>query len=174
LEHPVIRRLAFSAIFIALSVALGFSLVHVPNVELVTMMVFLSGLLLGSRSGVTIGFCTMALFTIFNPMGVPVPLVAASQIASMAFIGLAGGLTANWICNSRRWARMALVGFICTVFYDLMTNAAMAIAFGLLPRMISVLIAGISFSLLHLASNTIIFAAIGPFVSRLRCRLQLK
>jgi hypothetical protein len=55
-----------------------------------------------------------------------------------------------------------------------MTNTAMALAFGLLSRIASVLIAGVTFSLLHLASNVILFAAADPLLIRAQARLPLK
>ena len=166
-----IRDLAISATFMALAVALGFALVQVPNVELITLVVFSSGCLLGARRGLIIGLCSMGLFTAFNPLGAPVLTVALAQVLCMGFCGWVGGASRNWLDRGLLWVKLALLGLACTIFYDLVTNTAMAISFGLLPKLFSVLIAGLVFSFLHLVSNTLIFALAGPFLIRLQQRV---
>jgi len=163
----LVRDLALCATLVALAVALGFALVHVPNVELVTLVTFLSGYLLGSRQGFFIGLLSMGLFTTFNPMGVPVAPVAMAQVTSMAVIGLVGGIVKGWVKKGLAWAKLALLGLACTFFYDLTTNAAMAVSFGLISKLFSVLAAGLAFSVLHMVSNLLIFAAIGPFLVKI-------
>jgi hypothetical protein len=161
----LIRNLVLCATFVALAVALGFALVQVPNVELISLVVFFSGYSLGSRRGLLVGFLSMGLFTTFNPMGVPVVPVAMAQIGSMAAIGLAGGLFRGWICAKLSWIKLALIGLACTFFYDLCTNVAMAISLGLISKLFSVLAAGLVFSILHMVSNLLIFATVGPFLA---------
>jgi hypothetical protein len=170
----VIRQLSLSAVFIALAVALGFALAHVPNVELITLTVFISGHFLGAMRGCLIGLCAMGLFTAFNPLGPPVPAVVVSQVTAMAAIGWTGGLLSHWMSEGKCWVRLALLGFGCTLFYDLMTNTALAVEFGLLSKLVSILIAGLTFSILHLASNLIIFAAAGPALVKLDLGIRSK
>jgi len=166
-----IRDLALTATFMALAVTLGFALVHVPNVELITLAVFGSGYLLGARRGLIIGLCSMGLFTAFNPLGAPVLPVALAQVVCMGICGWVAGSSRNWLDRGLLWVKLALLGLACTIFYDLVTNTAMAISFGLLPKLFSVLIAGLVFSFLHLVSNTLIFALAGPFLIRLQQRV---
>ena len=45
------RRALLASLLIALTVAAGQALAGVPNIELVTLLVFLSGFLLGRRTG---------------------------------------------------------------------------------------------------------------------------
>jgi hypothetical protein len=162
-----IRDLAISATFVALAVALGFALVHVPNVELVTLVVFASGYLLGVRRGLIVGLCSMGLFTTFNPLGVPVLPVALAQVSCMGICGWIGGASRRWLDSGTLLAKLVLLGLVSTLLYDLGTNTAMAISFGLTSKLISVLMAGLAFSFLHLVSNTVIFALAGPFLVRL-------
>jgi biotin transporter BioY len=105
----VIRDFALSATFVALAVALGFSLVHVPNVELVTLVIFMAGYILGSKGGFIVGIISMGLFTTLNPMGAPVLPVALAQVGGMAAIGAVGGAIQPWLdrlkvvgCSGRR------------------------------------------------------------------------
>jgi hypothetical protein len=161
----LIRDLVLCATFVALAVALGFALVHLPNVELISLVVFFSGYFLGSRRGLLIGFLSMSLFTTFNPMGLPVVPVAMAQIGSMAVIGLMGGLFQGWVCRGFAWIKLAIIGLACTFFYDLSTNVALALSLGLISKMFSVLAAGLAFCILHMVSNLIVFAAVGPFLT---------
>lgn len=164
----MVRDLVLCAIFVALAVALGFALVHVPNVELITLVAFMSGYLLGASRGFLIGFISMGFFTVFNPLGVPVVPVAAAQVSGMAVIGFVGGLAMRWTEKGSAWIKLGVLGLACTFFYDLATNAAMAFSFGMLSRLFAVLIAGLAFSILHMASNLLIFAVAGPFLIRLK------
>jgi hypothetical protein len=163
-----LRTIVIVAVLVAMAVALGFGLAHVPNVELITLVVFISGHLMGIWTGMMVGAVSMGLFTVLNPMGMPVIPLALSQVTAMALIGMLGGATRRWIGWGRVWARMALCGFAATVFYDLVTNLVMALSLGMLGQLAKVLIAGLTFSLLHMISNTVIFAAAGPLVMRLR------
>jgi hypothetical protein len=164
----LVRDLVLCATFVALAVSLGFALLHVPNVELITLVAFVSGYLLGARRGLIIGLISMGFFTVFNPLGVPAVPVAVSQVGGMAVIGLVGGLTKRWMEKGPAWIKLGVLGLACTFFYDLATNVAMAFTFGMLSRLFAVLIAGLTFSILHMASNLLIFAVAGPFLIRLQ------
>jgi len=161
----LIRELVLCATFVSLAVALGFAFVHVPNVELISLVIFFSGYFLGSRRGLLIGLLSMSLFTTLNPMGIPMVPVAMAQICSMAAIGLAGGIFRTWVSRTFAWLRLAIAGLACTLFYDLITNVAMALSLGLISKLLSVLAAGLAFCILHIVSNLIVFAAVGPFLS---------
>jgi len=167
-----LRTIVVTAVLIALAVALGFGMIHVPNVELITLIVFISGHLLGPRIGLAVGAVAMGLFTTLNPMGMPVLPLALTQVAAMALIGLLGGGTRLWIGRGRSWTRMALCGLLATLFYDLITNLVMAVSLGMIGQLARVLIAGLTFSLLHMISNTVIFAAAGSGLTALRRHLE--
>lgn len=165
-----LRTIVTAAVLVALAVALGFALIHVPNVELITLMVFSSGHLLGRRIGLLVGAVSMGLFTTLNPLGMPVVPLALTQVTAMALIGLLGGQTRSWVKRAPAWARLALCGLLATMFYDLITNLVMALSLGMIGQLTKVLIAGLSFSLLHMISNTVIFAAAGPCLSIMRAK----
>ncbi len=167
-----LRTIVVSAVLVALTVALGFALAHVPNVELITLAVFTSGHLLGRKIGMAVGVVSMGLFTALNPMGSPVAPVALAQVTAMALIGALGGQTRSWVQRRPSWLKLALCGLAATLFYDLATNLALALSLGWLPQLRSVLIAGLIFSALHMISNTVIFAAAGSCLPALRANIR--
>jgi len=172
MKQQHLRTIVMSAVLVALTVALGFALAHVPNVELITLMVFTSGHLLGRRIGTAVGVVSMGLFTALNPMGAPVAPVALAQVTSMALIGVLGGQTSSWVKQGPPWFKLSLCGLAATLFYDLATNLALAFSLGWLPKLGSVLIAGLTFSALHMISNTVIFAAAGSCLPALRANIR--
>jgi hypothetical protein len=169
-SHPL-RTIVITAVLVALAVALGFGLVHVPNIELITLVVFVSGHLLGGRIGIVVGAVSMGVFTVLNPLGMPVIPLALTQITAMALIGLLGGITGTWVSRPPSWIRLALCGLLVTIFYDLTTNLVMALSLGMIGQLGKVLIAGLTFSMMHMISNTVIFAVTGSCLPTLRSRL---
>ena len=90
-------RVALLGIFTALAVVLGYALVFIPNIELFTLMIFLSGFILGKRDGVVVGLMSSFIFVFFNPYGVsPLPLFAY-QLAHYALVGFLGGIMCNFL-----------------------------------------------------------------------------
>ena len=146
----------------ALAVAGGYCLAGVPNVEVMTLIVFTSGWLTGMAGGASVGAIAMFVFTVANPYGAAVPLLAAVQVLCMGFVGVCGGA---W---GRLWgegaapvspAALGLIGALLTFVYDLSTNVAIGISFSQIGP---TLVAGIPFALIHILANGLIFALAGP------------
>ncbi len=160
-ERKVIR----AALFTALSVALGFLLAAVPNVELMSLSVFLGGVFCGPRVGSLVGVLSESLFSLLNPLGPALPPLFAAQLAGFALVGLVGGLLGPRLRPGRSGAVLvsALAGLVLTLIYDALTNAATAfIALG--PRRLveglgGVFVAGALFMVIHVGVNTAVFAA---------------
>ncbi|MEA3408905.1 MAG: hypothetical protein U9Q95_01000 [Candidatus Eisenbacteria bacterium] len=163
---------ATTAIFVALAAALGFLLLSVPNVELVTFTVFASGVVLGRWRGALVGALAMAIYSGFNPYGsgLGVPTMFAAQLAATAFAGLMGGVTAH-VWRRSAAGRRALpfvaggVGLVLTVVYQAAVVVGLAV---MSPEFrtgaVAVLISNAFFSSVHLVSNTIVFAVLAPTV----------
>lgn len=160
------REVTTLGIFIALAVAAGYALLQVPNLELITSITFLAGLSLGIGKGTMVGAVSMFLFSLFNPMGVPFPPVLMAQILFMGLTGFVGGM---W----RRWIRahafkplfvvgLAVTGFFLTLLYDVGTNAGFALSAGLISQLPKIVAAGVVFSLIHMLTNTLLFAIFIP------------
>ena len=59
------RTIALMAVLVALAWALGLLFMHVPNVELMTFVVFASGYLIGARAGAAIGAASKTVLMVF-------------------------------------------------------------------------------------------------------------
>jgi hypothetical protein len=172
MAHRRERTVILAALFIALSVALGFLLAGIPNVELMTLTVFIAGIFCGVRLGSAIGAISMLIFSLLNPLGpAPAPLLAA-QVAGFALIGSGGGIIGPRIAPARASgaAASAAAGFALTFVYDLLTTVATAFialgAFRFIEGFGGVALAGIVFVAWHVGVNTAIFAVCVPPLMR--------
>lgn len=149
----------------------------IPNLELLTLVSFCSGVLLGARDGAMVGGLTEFLFTLFNPYGMAHPLVTASQVLGMALPGVAGGWAMRLGIPARgitgRIAFLVPAAVVVTLWFDLLTNLASGLVYGQLG---AILIGGIPFALIHVGTNALLFAVLGvplvPVFARYRSRLS--
>ncbi len=134
----------------------------IPNFEVLTLVVFCSGVLLGVGDGVMVGVITMLVFSLLNPYGAVHPLVTVSQVAGEALAGAAGGLMAltrlAFTAAGPRAAVLTLAGLLITVAFDFITNLTTGLLFG---QVRVTLLGGIPFSLWHIGSNVVLFAGVG-------------
>ncbi|HEY6867158.1 MAG TPA: hypothetical protein VI792_07875 [Candidatus Eisenbacteria bacterium] len=149
----------------------------IPNFEPLTLIMFCSGVLLGVRDGALVGGLTMLVYSLLNPYGAVHPLVMLAQVVGEAAAGAAGGLVARAGVPGRsvaaRVLTLAVAGLILTAGFDLITNLATGLVFG---QIRATLIGGVPFSLFHIGTNLVVFAAVGaPLVgvlARYRERLS--
>ena len=156
-----IRWIARAGIFTALSVALGYMLVFIPNIELISASIFASGWLFGPSVGITVGALSFAIFSLFNPLGASLPPLMIAQVLGGMLLGLAGGLFKPILSGIPIIARGIVLGIgggLLTMLYDVITNIGGFIAFTTEKTFIAYLAAGIVFSFLHIFSNTLIFS----------------
>ena len=166
-----LNNLVRAAIFCALAIGMGFSLMLVPNIELITVIIFMSGLMLGWRWGALVGGTAIFIYSGLNPMGsgLSFPPLFFMQILGMAITGFTGGLFRSFILekesNIFSLIILGLLGFICTFIYDFLTLISYPLSAGLgLSGMIAALVKGIGFTLLHEISNAIVFVVTIPKV----------
>jgi uncharacterized membrane protein len=149
----------------------------IPNFELMTLVVFLSGVLLGARWGALVGAVCMLAYSVLNPYGPAHPLITLSQMAGEAAPGPVGAAFALAGIPNRpvlvRMLVLAVAGALLTAYFDLITNVATGLLFG---QIRATLIGGLPFALLHLGTNVALFALLGtPLVAvfaRYRARLS--
>jgi hypothetical protein len=142
----------------------------VPNFEVLTLVVFCSGVLLGVRDGILTGAITMLVYSLLNPYGAAPPLITLSQVVGEAAAGAAGGLLAAaglaGYPPGPRAAILTVAAIVLTLFFDLVTNLATGY---LLGQVRLALLGGIPFSLWHIGWNVVLFAGVGtPLVGALR------
>ena len=167
-------NLVKAATFCAVAIGMGFSLILIPNIELITVVVFLSGFYLGIRGGGVVGMTSMAIYSGMNPMGsgLSFPPLFAMQIIGMSLTGIIGGLVRPFFFvkqfNVFLISSLAILGFTVTLIYDMLTLIAYPIAAGLgFSGMLAALIKGLGFTLLHEISNAIVFVVSIPRIIKL-------
>ena len=166
-----LNKLVRASIFTALAIGLGFSLLMVPNVELITVIVFMAGLTLGIRWGVLVGGTAELIFSVLNPFGSGLifPPLLISQEISMMMVGIAGGslklIFFKKEFSAKKISLLALTGFLLTFIFDSLTTLSYPLSAGFdLPQTVGIYISGIGFTILHQISNAIIFAVGVPKV----------
>ncbi len=159
------REVVLIAAFVALAVA-GSLIEQIPNVEILTMTVFLSGVLLGPLAGLLTGALSAFLFSTLNPLGQASPPLLAAQIISLAIGGTMGGLLRFADPASRRGRFvLGLCGLALTLVYDLLTTISFTLVVDLnWKAFLGALAFGAPFYALHLLSNTLIFVFILPIL----------
>jgi hypothetical protein len=162
------REIILMAIFIGLAIAGGLVMAQIPNVELITAVIFLSGMMLGMGRGIIVGAVAEFLYSFFNPYGAAAPPLLIAQIISMTLVGATGGLIQNWF--GRRippaWL-LGILGFILTFIFDLLTTLSFTLVAGLgFSGFLTAAAFGLYFYVLHQISNTLIFALLLPICVR--------
>ena len=166
-----LNNLVRAAIFAALAVGMGFSLMLVPNIELITVIVFLSGVTLGKGWGGLVGGTAIFIYSGMNPMGsgLSFPPLFFMQIFSMIITGLAGGISRPLFfkkkINLLSLVALSLLGFMLTLIYDVLTLISYPLSAGLgFTGVLASLVQGLGFTVLHEVSNSVIFVVAVPRV----------
>ncbi len=168
-------RIALISTFTALSVVVGYLLAIIPNIELFTLMIFLSGFILGKRDGMVIGFFSSFIFCFFNPFGPsPLPLLAF-QLFHYSLTGLWGGLLSNYFRKKDFYKKdgdlfifpvMVIFGFLgalITIFFQIFSSLTSVLSiFGTINEFLPYFLSGIIFTIIHIIGNTLGFIFILP------------
>ncbi|MFC1581807.1 hypothetical protein ACFL3L_02790 [Candidatus Neomarinimicrobiota bacterium] len=168
-----LSNLVRAALFASVAIGLGFSLVMVPNIELITVVVFLAGLTLGAGWGILVGGTAEFIFSALNPLGsglLFLPLFIA-QVSSMAIIGALGGLMRPIFFKEKygtlKIVGLIITGFFLTLFFDSITTLSFPISAGYdWPQTWGLYLSGIGFTILHQISNAIVFSIGVPLVTK--------
>ena len=164
-----LNNLVKAAIFSALAIGLGYAFLFVPNIEFMTVIIFISGLSLGVKTGMLVGGTSMFIFSAMNPIGsgLGFPPLLIGQVLSMIIIGMIGGLL-NRLFDSNNHLRFRIIlaglcGLGCALLYDIITTIAYPISVGYgFKQTIGYAISGILFTFIHQVSNIIIFSIVIP------------
>lgn len=166
-----VKLISRIAIFTALAIAFGYILSPVPNFELITSTIFLSGALLGSSAGMIVGAISFLIFGFANPLGPsPLPLLLAQVLGGM-FTGYMGG-----IYKREKWNKvyiLVLLGILVTFVYDMFTTSVGFLFFPTKETFLAYLVFGLPFVLWHIWTQGIIYGLIlFPIVKQLRKRVN--
>jgi uncharacterized membrane protein len=165
------QKISRAAFLTAVSVALGYIFLPVPNVEMITAGIFISGIWMGPTLGLAIGILAESIYSLLNPMGFPPPPLFVSQLIAMGSVGWVGGhfrklLQGDGFFSPSGWVLhlyLAIAGIILTFWYDLLTNLSFPVAAGFNLQQIKwALVMGIPFAALHIGVNAAVFALIIP------------
>ena len=166
-----IRKISYSGIFIAMIMAIGYTLAYVPNFELVTTLIFLSGYFMGIRAGLMIGLVGEFLFSAFNPMGsgLNFPPMLIAQIFSMGIAGICGGVIGN-LTSKVQFKKFyitifGITGLLLTIIYTILVSMAFPISAGLeWNQVFGILLSGVVFSTMHIVMNFMVFTTLVPLI----------
>lgn len=168
-------RIVLVSTFAALAVVLGYLLAYLPNIELFTLTLFLSGFILGKRDGMIVGISSSFIFCFFNPLGAsPLPLLVF-QLSHYTLVGLLGAV-AHQLLRKRKFFTpdddlykipvmviFGIIGGMITVFFQIFSTLVDAISFyGTIDRFLPIFITGIPFTITHIIGNTLGFIFILP------------
>jgi uncharacterized membrane protein len=169
------KKVTMISLMAAAAIATNYLLIGVFNVKLMDIIVFATGYLLGSASGATVGFLVWMVYGTLNPYGFNLPILLATALSETIY-GISGGLFSikmGLIENMKPDLRLAVIGFLLTLIYDLMTNVVSVVTVGV-PLTMG-LIAGIPFGLMHEVSNSIFFAfGLPPLVRSINQFMKVK
>ncbi len=164
------KKIILASLLTALSVTVGYIFLLIPNVELITATVFISGFIMGPLFGAIIGIIAEFLFSMFNPYGVPMFPLLMAQIITFGFIGFVGGIYRLTFNKKKsyitRFIFPALYGFVLTLIYDILTSLSYVV-FATdvnIKKIITMFISGMVFYMTHAGVNTLIFATIVPIL----------
>lgn len=168
------RAALLSALLTALVFVAGQALAGIPNVELVTFLVFVSGYLLGPALGALVGAAGMGAHSLFNVMGAAPPPVWVAQWMSYALVGVAGGLLGPPLSRLARRGvaavACALSGVVLVLLYQLLVNGVAFLVFASGVSVWVYLWGGILFASVQLAWNAAVFFLAMPPVLRVLAR----
>ncbi len=173
-------KIALLSTFTALAVVFGYLLAYIPNIEIFTLTIFLSGFILGNRwktvwLGMIVGFLSSIIFTFFNPLGASPPLLYLYQVVHYSITGLSGGLVRQFL-NGKKYFKpeedlynyqvivlFGLAGGIITFIFDILSTLFGGFVVSVtIDYFIATYLLGIVFTTIHLVGNVLIFVFILP------------
>jgi len=158
------RRVAITANMASLALIGNYALVFLPNMELGTSIIFITAYVFDLGMAISCVMIMSVIFGMVNPWGGFIPQIWLAQVFGWVFVAVIGSLLSKReeveLDNFYYPLKMGLVGAIVTLFFDLSTNLGYSLAFGI-PFAVAI-ITGFSWSLIHIASNILIFSQVVP------------
>lgn len=160
----LVRVRSFAVFIVLASLCIAFQLApRPPNIEITSLIVFLTSAVLGMFFGVGLGVLVMFVNGFISPWGFAGGILPF-QIIGIMIVGFGGGLyrrSRNGLYDSASYAETAILGAFLTLLYDIITNFGYAVIIAAghpgLFTVIGVLVAGAFFSVAHIISNAVMF-----------------
>jgi hypothetical protein len=164
-----VRRPVVLGLFVGTTVGLGFLLAAVPNVELMTLVTALAGVVLGARLGFVSGGLAMGIYSLASPYGMPHPILLLAQVLGMGLAGIVGHTIAAPVRSlvrngnhGRAGLLSMLAGLILTLGFDMATYVGSSVAYDL--ELWVMLATGGPLFLFHLGANLVFFGFSFPLL----------
>jgi hypothetical protein len=173
------RITLLACLLTALMYAGGQALAGVPNVEVITLLAFISGYLLGRWWGAVVGGAGMAAHSLFNALGTVAPPVWIAQVVSYAWVGFCGAWLGPRIARiSARTAQAmaaAVVAVLLTFIYQLIVNVVSFWSFAAHVPLWTYVWGGLAFAAIQVVWNAALFFVTLPPMLRVlgRARREL-
>jgi len=172
---------ALSAVTIVVAYAKGLSIAYLPGlIELMTVMIFVSGFCYGWIVGGCVGFISLTIYMLIPyPFAHPAawlftisPVLLLVMAALGALYGIVGGVFRKFQnpvkINKKFVAELAFWGFILTFIYDIFSSIGFYLAYPVYPSVWEAIY--MTFipayylypPIVHTFTNTIVFAVIAP------------
>ena len=159
----------------ALSIVLGYMLIFLPNIELITAMIFLSGFVLGKKEGLLVGAFSSFIFCFFNPMGSSQLPLLTVQVVYYSVVGIVGSFTHDFFKKKSYYnpqddlytyqvmGLLAVIAGVLTTIYSVFSELAGFITISApgVPFSAYFLI-GVPWTILHIIGNVLGFVFILP------------
>jgi uncharacterized membrane protein len=148
-----------------------------PNVNLMDLVVFVTGFVFGPLIGGMTGFLAWAVYGVLNPLGFSVPIWISTMVGEAIF-GIVGGVVGRIsykkltkLFDFKFSLEISFWGLILTIIYDLLTNFVFAVTFGVsfAAAIVSGWLIPPWFGLMHAGSNMLFFfVAVHPLIRAIR------
>ena len=168
-------RISLIATFTALSIVLGYAMAYIPNIEVFTLMIFLSGFIMSKKEGAIIGLLSASIFTFFNPFGPSPPPLFIYQLVHYSLTGISGGLAKNFMLNRKFFKPkedlyvyqvmviFGVIGGILTFLFDILSTLFGGFTVSTsIDYFIASYLFGIVFTTVHLIGNILVFIFLLP------------
>jgi hypothetical protein len=155
------RITLLACLLTALIYAAGEALAGVPNVEVITLLVFIAGFLLGPWWGAMVGAAGMGAHSLFNALGTVAPPVWIAQVACYAFVGFCGAWMGPRIAalgtRTAQALTSAAAGVVLVLIYQLVVNMVSFAAFAANVPLWTYVWGGLAFAAIQIVWNAALF-----------------
>jgi LytS/YehU family sensor histidine kinase len=145
----------------ALVYAAGEALAGIPNVEVITLLIFIAGFLLGPWWGIVVGAAGMGAHSLFNALGTVAPPVWISQAVCYACVGFCGAWIGPRIAalGSRTAQSLAAAGtgVVLVVIYQVVVNVVSFSTFAAHVPLWTYVWGGLAFAAIQIVWNAALF-----------------